>query len=421
MNPLTRSKNTTILPVLITIVLGCFGLSPAAQAQLPPPPPDGGYPGGNTAEGTGALLNLTTGAHNTAIGLEALFKEMSGDFNTATGSGALHENTTGNSNTATGRHALFANNGDFNTAVGRGALRTNTTGGENTASGAAALHENTTGNSNAATGFRALYSNTEGEFNTATGNQALYSNTTGVENTANGREALVNNSTGDFNTATGVGALFGNTTGENNIALGFLAGSNLSTGDFNIDIGDRGAAGESNTIRIGEQENQTRTFIAGISEVAVTGTAVVVDGNGQLGVAPSSQRFKDEIKPMDKSSEMILALKPVTFRYKKEIDAQRTPQFGLVAEEVEKVNPDLVARDADGKPYSVRYEAVNAMLLNEFLKEHRKVQQLEANDAEQQREIKALVATVKQQASQIQKVSAQLEASKPAPQMVLNY
>jgi len=255
--------------------------------------------------------------------------------------------------------------------------------------------------------------------NTAIGFDAS-TNTTGYANTATGTEALFFNTTACCNTAYGFAALFNNTIGGSNIALGNNAGFNLTTGSNNIDIGNAGLAGDSGYIRIGVSGVQTKTFIAGISGASGTGNPVVINANGRLGVRPSSQRFKDEIKPMDEASEAILALKPVTFRYKKEIDPDRTAEFGLVAEDVENVNPALVARDADGKAFTVRYEAVNAMLLNEFLKEHRKVQQLEANDAEQQREIKALVATVKEQAAQIQKVSAQLEVSKSAPQTVLN-
>jgi hypothetical protein len=219
--------------------------------------------------------------------------------------------------------------------------------------------------------------------------------------------------TGNNNTAIGAGALYNSFTGEENIALGNGAGSNLRTGDNNIYIYDPGMDGESNTIRIGTGGTQTATFIAGITGTAVTGAAVVVDGNGQLGVAPSSERFKDEIKPMNKASEAILALKPVTFRYKKEIDAEHTLRFGLVAEEVAKVNPDLVARDKNGEIYTVRYEAVNAMLLNEFLKEHRKNEEQEATIARQQEQIDALTAG-------LQKVSAQLEGSKSAPLVVNN-
>jgi len=200
---------------------------------------------------------------------------------------------------------------------------------------------------------------------------------------------------------------------------------NLTTGDFNIAIGNLGVAGESRRIRIGTRGTQTRTFIAGISGVTVpNGVGVIVNPNGQLGTVVSSERFKDAIKPMDIASEAILALKPVTFYYKHEIDPNGIPQFGLVAEDVEKVNPDLVARDEQGRPYTVRYEAVNAMLLNEFLKEHRTVQEqqtivaqlkqdFQVKLAEQQKQIEALTEG-------LQKVSAQLEASKPAPQVVLN-
>src|SRR5207253_9664225 len=240
---------------------------------------------------------------------------------------------------------------------------------------------------NAATGDAALLFNTDGTGNTATGRAAMGFGTTGSRDTATGWQTLFNN-TGDDNTADGAFALYSNTIGNNNTALGRNAGINLTTGDLNIDIGNEGVADEANTIRIGTSGDQTRTFIAGISGAAVAGAAVKVNANGQLGVAPSSERFKDEIKPMDKASEAILALKPVSFRYKHEVDPEGTPQFGLVAEEVEKVNPALVARDAQGKVYTVRYEAVNAMLLNETLRQHRNVQVLEATVAQQQKNIK---------------------------------
>ncbi|PYK95298.1 MAG: hypothetical protein DME36_02535 [Verrucomicrobia bacterium] len=236
----------------------------------------------------------------------------------------------------------------------------------------------------------------------ASGNGALFSSTTGVNNTANGQNALRKNTTGSFN-----------------IALGDNAGFSLTTGSNNIDIGNKGVAAESNTIRIGKVGTQTNTFIAGISGVTVAGgVGVIIDSNGHLGTVVSSERFKDSIKPMNKASEAILALKPVTFHYKKELDPEGIPQFGLVAEEVEKVNPDLVARDDQGKVYTVRYEAVNAMLLNEFLKEHRKVEKLEATVVQQQKDF---IARLEEQASQIQKVSAQLEATNPARRMVNNH
>jgi hypothetical protein len=276
----------------------------------------------------------------------------------------------------------------------------------NAAFGSHALYHNSGGgNYNSAFGTFALESNTSGDFNTATGFQALADNTIGVENTATGANALLDNTVGGFNTASGAGALERN-TGSYNTGLGFSAGQNLTTGTNNVDIANFGVAGESNAIRIGRPLIHRSAYIAGIYGVGVTGTAVVVNSVGHLGVAPSSERFKDEIKPMDKASEAILALKPVTFRYKKEFDADGIPQFGLVAEDVAKVNPDLVVRDKEGKPYTVRFDQVNAMLLNEFLKEHREVQELK-------KQVEALTAG-------LQKVSAQLEASKPAPQVVNN-
>jgi Chaperone of endosialidase len=307
-----------------------------------------------------------------------------------------------------------------NTVLGEDALISNTTGDNNTAIGFEVLHANTTGHDNTAIGFHALQFNTAGHFNTATGLQALQRNTIGSGNTAYGLGALLSNTTGNSNTAIGAGALQFNTTGRDNIAVGFDAG-NLTTANNNIDIGNAGVMGESRTIRIGTQTTHSNTFIAGISGVTVpAGVGVIVDTDGHLGTVVSAARFKDEIKPMDEASEAILALKPVTFRYKKKLDPESIPQFGLVAEEVEKVNPDLVARDADGKAYTVRYEAVNAMLLNEFLKEHRTVQQQGSTIAEQQKQIEALTAMVKEQAAQIQKVTAQLELSKPDPRTVLN-
>ena len=383
-----KNRNTIFTTILLVLV--CFTLAPTARAVLPPP--DGGYPNQNTAEGEDALLNVLAGGDNTAIGFRALYYNTAGVANTANGFDALYNNTT----------ALY-----------------------NTAAGYAALYGNTTGSSNTASGSNSLYSNTTGAHNTATGDSALYSNTTGLNNTANGLKAL-----------------YSNTTGANNVALGFNAGQNLTTGSNNIDIGNDGIAGESNTIRIGTLGTQTATYIAGImGRTAPMGTPVFVNANGKLGTTPSSARFKDQIKPMDKASEAVLALKPVTFHYKKELDPQGIPQFGLLAEEVEKVNPDLVTRDAEGKVYTVRYEAVNAMLLNEFLKqhrafleEHRKVEEqgreaqeqqatiaeLKSTVARQQKEMETVVARLKEQDSKIQNVSAQVEMCKPAPRMVLN-
>jgi hypothetical protein len=370
-------------PAFALFAFACFALSPTARAV--DPPPDGGYPNFNTAEGEDALFRLTTGSNNTGIGFNTLFNNTSGSANTATGTVALYSNTTGYGNTATGFQALFSNGaGAFNTATGEGAL----------------------------------YYNTSGYVNTATGSLALTSNTTGINNTATGYSALFYNRSGNYNTANGSAALVNNTTGSNNIAVGCSAGANLITGSNNIYIGNPGNHGESGKIRIGTVGAQNRTFIAGISGVTVArGVTVIIDGEGKLGTVVSSARFKEAVKPMDQASEAILALKPVTFRYKHDLDPEGVPQFGLVAEEVEKVNPALVARDEQGKPYSVRYEAVNAMLLNEFLKEHGKVEKLEATVAQQRKDFEAVVAELK---GQIQKVSGQLELSKPAPQTVLN-
>jgi hypothetical protein len=412
---------------LLLCTLAALVALPTAKAVNPPP--DGGYPGNTTAEGNLALNSLTSGTSNTALGYKALFSDTTGYNNTATGAGALRDNQDGWDNTATGVNALLHNtggiqnaafgfaalqnntNGNFNTAVGLTALASNQTGESNTAVGWAALADNT-GNSNTAAGLAALTSNKGGGSNTAVGDVALQSNVSGSFNTATGAKALNDNVTGFFNTACGYQALQNNTGGNFNIALGVSAGANLVAGGSNIYIGSPGVAREDKTIRIGT--GQTQTFVAGISGVAVTGPAVHVNGSGQLGIVPSSERFKVAIKSMDKSSEAILNLKPVTFRYKQDLDPDKIPQFGLVAEEVEKVNPDLVVRDAEGKVMTVRYDAINAMVLNEFLKEHKQVQELKGTVAQQQKQIEALTAT-------IQKVSDQVALSRPAPQLVANH
>jgi trimeric autotransporter adhesin len=398
--------------LLTPLVFALFALSPAAQAV--DPPPDGGYPNQNTAEGEGALFSLDTsqGTGNTAIGFDALYSNTTGNHNTAIGLNALTFNTTGYDNDAFGTDALYSNTtGVFNTAFGSFSLYGNTTGNYNTATGSGALEDNRTGGGNTATGWGALSGNRTGSENTAIGYQALFFNVHGEDNTATGSGALFLNRFGNSNTATGRNALYNNRNGASNIALGDNAGFNV-TGSQNIDIGNNGVGGESATIRIGG--TQTNTYIAGISGVSVaSGIGVIVDSNGHLGTSTSSARYKENIQPMDKASEAILSLQPVTFRYKKELDPKAILQFGLVAEQVEKVNRDLVARDEQGKPYTVRYEAVNAMLLNEFLKEHHKVQELEANAARQQKQIEALTAG-------LQKVSAQVRLNGAAPQMVVN-
>ena len=387
---------TTIVISLAFLCLLTFG--PQAKAVVPPP--DGGYPNFTTAEGQNALFSLTTGAANTAVGWHSLFSATTGSFNTgvgagtlvlntsdantATGTAALLLNTTGERNTANGTAALVNNStGEDNTAVGAFALNSNTASG-NAAIGSNALLNNTTGTHNTATGAMALFLNTTGYANTATGSLALFANNTGIQNTANGEGALGNNSTGNANTAIGNITLSNNTAGSGNIALGILAGDNVTTADDVICIGAPGA-NVSNSCFIGQIFNATSSG----------GTAVFINSNGRLGTSTSSQRFKEQIKPMERASETLFALRPVTFCYKKGIDPQSIPQFGLVAEDVEAVNRDLVVRDKEGKAYSVRYDQVNAMLLNEFLKEHRKVEKLEA--------------TVADLATQLQKITAQVE------------
>jgi len=357
--------------LILTVVI--LALSPRTEAVIPTP--DGGYPGGNTAEGQAALLNLTSGSYNTAVGFLSLRSNTTGGFNTAIGAGAL-----------------LANAGDTavnNTATGAGALFSNTAGQFNTAYGAFALFSNTTATDNTASGVQALFANTEGSSNVGYGDFTLWTNSIGSNNVAIGYTALRN------------------TTGSGNIGIGTEAGFNLTTGDSNIDIDNQGIAGESNTIRIGSV--QTSTFVAGISGTALgSGTQVLIDaGTGQLGIALSSRRFKKDIQLMDKASEAILALKPVTFRYK--TDKTNTPQFGLIAEEVVSVNPDLVVRDKAGKPYSVRYDQVNAMLLNEFLKEHNAFVEEQHRMKKLEATVDALVATVKKQSEQTPKVAAQAD------------
>ena len=348
----------------------------------------------NTATGAFALSSNTEGDFNTANGAFALYFNTIGERNTAIGDSALYQNTNGNRNTAVGNTALVTNTeGDDNTATGVGALRFNTLGQQNTATGAQALSSNTFGIVNTATGYQALASNTDGTSNTATGVEALQDNTGGDGNTAHGYQALLHN-TGDYNTADGLYALGNLTTGFQNIAVGRGAGFTVTTADYVICIGANGA-NVSNSCYIGEIWQQP-----GGSQ------AVYVNADGKLGALVSSRRFKDEIKPMEHASEVIYQLNPVSFRYKPEIEPARPASFGLIAEEVENVQPDLVLRDKEGKPYTVRYDQVNAMLLNEFLKEHRKVEQqrkdFETALAQQQNQIEALTAG-------LQKVSAQLE------------
>ena len=279
--------------------------------------------------------------------------------------------------------------------------------------GAAALLLNANGSNNTAVGTDALVYNTT-DRNTAVGAFALFADNSGTDNCAVGFEALTSDTGGGANTAVGRGALDQNVSGNFNTAIGKDAGG-LATGSGNVYIGHlvAGVAGENN-----------HTYIRNIKDTSVNGGGadiVTIDlTTGLLGHATSSRRYKEDIRPMDKTSEVIYQLQPVTFHYKKEIDRTQSPAFGLIAEEVAKADPNLIVRDSRGQPESVHYEMVNAMLLNEFLKEHKKVEQLQATVAQQQKGMDILTAQLKEQAAQIQKVSAQIEMSKPAPQVVAN-
>jgi hypothetical protein len=352
---------------------------------------------GNTANGQQALYSNTSGSNNTANGIAALYSNTTGTNNTANGIAALYSNTTGNGNTANGDSALYANTtGSGNAANGQQALFSNTTGGGNTANGQQALFSNTTGSGNTANGQQALYSNTNGSGNTANGDGALTFNTSGSDNTASGDNALYKNMIASDNVALGFEAGYNLTNGNQNIVLGYMAGYNLTNGASNIEIGNEGNGNDNKIIRIGVQGTQSGTYIAGISGVTIspTGGAVYVNANGQLGTVNSSRRFKEAIQDMASQSDILLSLRPVAFHYKPDLDPQLTPQYGLIAEEVEKVAPELVLRDDKGEVLSVRYEQINAMLLNEFLKEHRTVeaQNTEIQDLKQSvAELKAMV------------------------------
>ena len=381
------SMESTMKSEITLSLLVIFSLSPITQAVSPAP--DGGYPGGNTAEGQNALFSLTGGTFNTAVGFLSLKSDAKGQFNTAIGAGALLANV-GDQSTGAGVE---------NTATGAGALLNNTTGCCNTADGAFALFSTTNSAENCAVGVNALFSNIEANDNSAFGYHALISDT-GAGNTAVGAYCLGNNTTGVLNTAVGLFAL-ATTTGSQNIALGYLAGGNVTTADNVICIGAQA---------FGENVSNS-CYIANISNQPGGAQAVYVNAEGKLGFQVSSQRFKDDIKPMGQASEVIYGLKPVSFRYKPEIEPTRPIGFGLIAEEVQKISPDLVTHGTDGKANSVRYDQVNAMLLNEFLKAHCKIE-------EQQKQIEALTAQLKQQAAQIQKVSDQVEMNRPAPRVV---
>ena len=448
---------TTIQSLVTPLVLLCSGLLPQVEAVVPPP--DGGYPNFTTAEGQNALFSLTTGAANTAVGWFSLKSVTTGSFNTGVGAGTLVLNT-GAENTAIGTAALLLNTASGNTAVGSRALLNNTTGGTlaniqgvdvgpNVAVGQQALESNTLASANTAVGYQALQNFITGPMaleqiglctavgfqalgnatgigfaNNAFGYHALMNNTDGGGNTAIGLQALVNNTIGNSNMAIGNNAL-SNSTGDNNISLGFNAGGGVTTANNVICIGALGA-NVDNSCFIGNIYSNMQPI------VGTDPDSVTITSNGRLGRGNvSSRRYKHDIKSMDKASEVLYALKPVSFRYNKEYDGTQTLAFGLIAEEVAEVYPDLVGRNPKGEPESVRYEQINAMLLNEFLKEYKTVQELkstvlsqqsviaqqresfERRLAEQAKQIKALTDAV-------EKVNAQLEMNNNTPRVAAN-
>jgi hypothetical protein len=366
---------------------------------------------GNTAVGEAALGDNTNGYENTAVGSSALELNKDGAVNTATGNAALYSNTHGSDNTADGAYALYGNvNGNANTAIGYQALLSNTNGGDNTAVGDNALYQNLSGHDNTAVGSQALYSNTNGYHNTAVGYYALYNNTTASGNTAVGEYALYQN-TNFYNTADGFLALYANQIGTNNIALGYKAGYNVTNGNNGIFIGNPGLPTEGNDIRIGVPGLQNQAYIAGIYGVIDnSGLAVYVEPDGRLATAPSSARFKEDIHSMDDASDVLLSLRPVTFRYRPELVPKGAMQFGLVAEEVGRVAPELVVRDGKNEITGVRYEAVNAMLLNEFLKQHRQVEEQNVELGNQNADLQELSRKIATQNSENEELKHRLEA-----------
>jgi Chaperone of endosialidase len=364
---------TTVLSALV-----CFGLCQQVQSATDTPDP-GPLTSSNTADGQSALGNLTTGLYNSAFGFLSLLSNADANFNTGVGAGVLLVNTAS----------------------------------ENTGVGAGALFSNVDGSDNNAVGTFALFTNVSGSFNNAHGRDALL-NSTGDQNNAMGDDAMFFNTTGSFNTAVGDDALDANVDGNSNVAIGDEAGTGLGASVNNcIAIGAPGAgpfAVLDNTCFIGSIFGQP------VSDPG-TQTAVFVDQFNVVGIFNSSRKYKHDIQPMDKASETLYQLKPVTFKFNS--DWKATTQYGLIAEEVAEVDPQLVSRK-DGEIVTVHYEQINSMLLNEFLKEHNKVQNLEATVAQQQKGMEVLTAQLREQAAQIQKVSAQLEVNKPAPQVVTN-
>lgn len=402
------------------------------------PPPGGGYPGYNTAAGQNALFSLTTGVGNAALGGYTLYTETTGNGNTGVGLNALRNSADGNYNTAVGLDAFYAYHGDSSCAFGAFALFANSIG-VNNAFGYGALASNTTPGENCAFGNLALNRHATGSYNNAVGDSALESHQSGGRNNAFGANALVSNVSGNDNTAVGDQAL-ALCTGSSNTALGAAAGGLATSGSGNVHIGygTLGAAGESN-----------HTYIRNINNTTVSGggtESVIVNlGTGLLGHVGSSRRYKEDIKPMDDASEVIYRLKPVSFRYRKGIDPSESLDYGLLAEDVAEVEPNLASHGKDGQIENVRYSAIDAMLLNEFLKQHSVVQQQgrqiqarkhkiielragiakdEANMARQRRRFQSALTEQERQIEALtvalRKVRAEIERNRLTPQTVQN-
>ena len=436
MKPLIQFRKTSPLYViLVTIVWPAVLCLPKVFGIVPPP--DGGYPNFTTAEGQNALFSLTSGVANTAVGWFSLNSVTTGSFNTgvgaaaltlngadqntAVGAGALLLNTTGTNNTAHGAFALLYNDmGNDNNAVGAFALFSNTSGGFNNAVGQQALASNETGAQNNALGDAALQNNVDGTSNTALGDDALVSNVTGDSNTAVGDETLAA-STGDKNTAVGAQALDNKTAGNENTAVGFQAGALIDSGDGNVCIG-------ANVLGSGAENNFTRIRNIGSTPI-ISSTNIVIAGIGgigdePLGYAASSQRYKQDIKPMDKASETLFALNPVSYRAKQGVEPGGVKLYGLIAEDVATVDPDLVIYNEKGQPETLRFDSINAMLLNEFIKDHKRVEEMkcefQVTVARQQKEIDSLTAQLKEQALLIQKVNARFSVGRAVPRFAVD-
>ena len=371
----------------LLLTIGALALAATAYAQVPTTN-DTSDTNQNTGMGSFTLYSNTTGADNTASGFDALTDNTTGSANNASGAWALNQNTTGADNTASGFEALTNNTaGYYNTASGSQALYSNTTGFDETASGYKALYSNTTGSYNTAIGVSALYSNSTGGSDSAFGVNSLVSNTTGSNLSAVGVNSLVSNTTGNNNTASGYAALYKNTTGSNNIAVGYQAGYHITTGSNNIDIGALGTAADNGLIRIGTTSTHTAAYIAGITNSQVTGSAVYINSNGRLGVLASSERYKTAIAPMGSNSAKLQQLRPVTFHLK--ADPKGALQYGLIAEEVARVYPELVIRNESGRIDGVRYDELAPMLLNQMQKQaveirHLKQQQKTVDEMQRQ-------------------------------------